>query len=261
MQKTIALCFLVWNERQGCEVDLPSIDRSIFDEVFAIDGGSTDGTAEVFGKYGIPVHRQAQQGLNAAYWQAVETATSDCIVVFFPKGTLSPSILPVFRELLNRGEEFVVASRVMPGGRCEEDDKWLKPRKWGIRCLAAVSSFLWRRKGPIVWDVLHGVKGFSKAAFLAMNPSRTGLTIDLEMVIRAYKSGIPRLEFPVNESSRSYGTTRFKILPTGIKLAKCLLAEWGLTRGPSPSFSEGLSQGLPALPPRLPDGDSEDLPV
>ena len=261
MQRTISLCFLVWNERQGCEVDLPLIDRSIFDEVFAIDGGGTDGTADVFAKYGIPVHRQAQQGLNAAYWQAVETATSDCIVVFFPKGTLSASILPVFRELLNRGEEFVVASRVIRGGMCEEDDEWLKPRKWGISCLAAVSSLLWRRKGPMVWDVLHGVKGFSKAAFLAMNPSRTGLTIDLEMVIRAYKSGIPPLEFPVIESSRSYGTTRFKILPTGIKLAKCLLSEMrgrlALPQAPSPAPAER----LPPLPRSFPNGDSGDLPA
>jgi glycosyltransferase involved in cell wall biosynthesis len=225
MPKRVALCFLTWNERQGCEMDLPLVDRYIFDEVFAIDGGSTDGTVDAFAKYGIPVHRQTQRGLNAAYWQAVETATSDYVVVFFPKGTVSPSILPGFRDLLSRGEEFVVASRIIPGGRCEEDDRWLKPRKWGVCFLASVSSLLWRRKGPMVWDVLHGVKGFSKAAFLTMNPSRTGLTIDLEMVIRSYKLGITPLEVPVIESIRSYGTTRFRILPTGIKLARCLLAE------------------------------------
>jgi glycosyltransferase involved in cell wall biosynthesis len=258
MQDKVALCFLVWNERQGCEVDLPLVDRCIFDEVFAIDGGSTDGTADVFAKYGIPVHRQTRRGLNAAYWQAVETSTSDHIVVFFPKGTIVPSVLRGFRQLLTRGEKFIVASRVIPGGRCEEHDQWLKPRKWGVCCLAMVSSLLWRRQGPMIWDVLHGVKGFSKAAFLAMNPSRTGLTIDLEMVIRSYKLGITPLEVPVIECPRSYGTTRFKILPTGIKLAKCLFTE--IRR------SLARRSSLPALPlepssVELPDSGGGDVGV
>lgn len=225
MPKRIALCFLVWNERQGCEIDLPQADSSIFDEVFAIDGGSNDGTASVFEQYGIPVYPQTRRGLNAAYWQAVETSTCDSVVVFFPKGTLSPSILWDFKQRLLSGEEFVIASRIIPGSRNEEDGRWFRPRKWGVRSLALISWLLWRRRRPIVWDVLHGVKGFSREAFLAMNPSRTGLAIDLEMVIRSYKLGIRPREFPVIEHRRAFGETRFKILPTSIRLAKCLLAE------------------------------------
>lgn len=225
MRKRIALCFVVWNERQGCEIDLPLIDQSIFDEVFAIDGGSTDGTPEIFARYHIPVHRQLEPGLNAAYWQAVETTTCDDVVVFFPKGTISPAILYDFRRYLLEGYEFVIASRAVKGGRNEDDDRFLKLRKWGVTCLALFSWLAWRRRTPIIWDVLHGVKAFSREAFFALNPSRTGLTIDLEMVILSYKLGIRPFEFPVIENARSFGVTTFKILPTSIKLAKCLLTE------------------------------------
>lgn len=231
MHDTVSLCFIAWNEEQGCEIDLPLIDPTLFDEVFAIDGGSTDKTVSVFERFNIPVYRQRTRGLNSAYWQAVETATSDHVIVFFPKGTISPSILPRFKDHLLNGAELVIASRMAEGGRNEEDGHWLKPRKWGIRCLALFSALMWRREGPMVWDVLHGVKAFSRRAFLAMNPSGTGITIDLEMVVRAYRLRISRVEFPVIEESRPFGITKFKILPTSIKLAKFLLSEMAAQAG------------------------------
>ena len=42
----ISLCLIVRNELEGCKVDVPNLPFSEFDEVFAIDGGSTDGTIE-----------------------------------------------------------------------------------------------------------------------------------------------------------------------------------------------------------------------
>ena len=225
MHNTVSLCFIAWNEEQGCEIDLPLIDRTLFDEVFAIDGGSTDNTVSVFKRFDIPVHKQRTRGLNAAYWEAVETAASDHVIVFFPKGTLSPAILSTFKEQLLNGRELVIASRMAQGGHNEEDRHWFKPRKWGICCLALFSALVWRREGPVIWDVLHGVKGFSRRAFLSMNPSRAGVSIDLEMVVRSYRLRIPRMEFPVIEESRPFGATKFKILPTGIKLARFLLSE------------------------------------
>ena len=222
---TVALCFLCWNERPGCERDVPPIDLSAFDEVFAIDGRSSDGTAEYLQSLGVRTYAQNVPGLNSAYWQAVELTRCDCIVVFFPKGTLPVEILYEFRAHFSEGKELVIASRMAPGGRCEEDGGWWRPRKWGVRFLAALASGLWRREGPRISDVLHGVKGFSVRAFRSMSPSREGLSIDLEMAVRSYRQRLPRAEFPVTEGPRLYGETRFKILPTGWKLLRSLLRE------------------------------------
>ena len=222
---TNALCYVVWNERLGCEIDLPLTDFSQYDQVFAIDGGSTDGTQEVLWKYGVTVYSQKQRSLNAAYWEAVEACRCDNLLVFFPKGTLDPGILLTMKERLLEGTELVIASRFVKGGRNEEDGRFFRPRKAGIRCLAIFAAILWRRQGPFVWDVLHGVKGFSRNAFLRMHPTRVGVSIDIEMVVRSYRLGISRCEFPVREAARRYGNTRFKILPTGMKLAAYLLKE------------------------------------
>jgi hypothetical protein len=163
--------------------------------------------------------------LNAAYWHAVDVTACENIVVFFPKGSLDTAIVYEMKRRLLAGFDLVVPTRIARGGRNEEDDKLLRPRKWGVQALARCASALWRREGAYVSDVLHGVKGFTRSAFLQMRPSASGLTIDLEMVMRAYRLRLKRCEFPVTEVARSWNTTHFKVLPTGIKLAKCLWAE------------------------------------
>jgi hypothetical protein len=222
---TYALCFIVFNEAQGCVLDVPRIDLTQFDQVYAVDGGSTDGTVETLTRFGVRVFKQKQGSLNAAYREAVEACECDNLLIFFPKGTLDLTILKAMRDRLAAGTELVIASRLIQGGRNEEDRQFFRPRKTGIKALALFSALVWRRNGPMVWDVLHGVKGFTKQAFLRMNPTPQGVSIDLEMVVRSYRLSISRCEVPVVEEARSFGDSRFKILPTGIQLARYLLAE------------------------------------
>lgn len=217
---------MVWNELEGCKIDVPKIPRDSFDEIYAIDGGSTDGTAEYLKGQSIPVYLQPKKGLNAAYIHAVEKSSCDAIVVFFPKGTIDPSSILQFRPLLESGYELIVASRNIRNAKNEEDNKILKPRKWAVLGLAHFASLIWRREGYFIRDVLHGYKAFTVSAFKKINPLDFGLSIDIEMVIRSYKFRLKRAEIPVVEMSRSFGTSHFKILPTGIKLLKYLWFEF-----------------------------------
>jgi len=223
---TKSLCLVVWNEIEGCKVDVPLLPRECFDDIYAVDGGSTDGTAEFLESQGIPVHRQRKKSLNAAYADAVALARTQAIAVFFPKGTLNPAILREFGPLLDQGFELVVASRNMPGARNEEDEGFFRPRKWGVQVLSLFASLVWRREGWRIRDVLHGVKAFTVDAFRRMKVSDTGVTIDLEMTVRAYRLRISRIEFPVIESARLRGETRFKIWPTARRLARFLWSEF-----------------------------------
>jgi len=221
----VSLCLIVWNELKGCEADVPCLPLDQFDEVFAVDGGSTDGTVEYLQSRGIPVHKQPKRGLNAAYVHANEMATGDAVVVYFPKATLPVEDVLKFRPLFEAGYQLVVASRQVDGAVNEEDVHLFKPRKWAVLCLATLGALLWRREGYFVRDVLHGFKGWTRSAFMQMKVLDYGLSIDIEMVVRAYKLRLKRCEFPTREEARGYGETHFKIWPTGKRLLAYLWLE------------------------------------
>ena len=95
----ISLCLLVWNELEGCRFTVPQLPRHHFEEIYAVDVESTDGTAEYLASQGIPVYLQPKRGLNAAYVHAVEKSNCDAVVVFFPKGNVAPADEQVYKEL------------------------------------------------------------------------------------------------------------------------------------------------------------------
>jgi hypothetical protein len=240
-----SLCLLVYDELPGCQLDVPRLPRDAFDEIFAVDGGSRDGTVAYLEAQGIPVHWQSMRSINAAYACAVEHCRTEGLVVFFPKGTLDPACCRTLAAKLREGFGLVVAGRDLPGARNEEDARLLKPRKWGVKVLARVASLLWRWEGWRIRDVLHGVKGFTVEAYRRMRISEVGVTVDLEMAVRAYRGRIPRVEVPVVEAARTYSHSRFPIWRTGKKLAWFLVREL-LTR--SPVLPATPATAMPAQP-------------
>lgn len=221
----LALCLLTWNEKEGCLCDVPRIPLSEFEEIFAIDGGSTDGTVEYLRERGIPVYTQDAAGYNQAYISAFRRCTADALVMFHPKGSIDPYVLTLFRQYFENGNDLVIASRMVKGAQNEEDVKWLRPRKWFVLMLAAFASLIWRKEGKAIRDALHGCRGMRREAFYAIDPLPSGLTIDLEMVVRAYRLGLKRVEFPVKELPRTYGATHFKAWPTGKRMLAYLWHE------------------------------------
>ena len=221
----ISLCLLTWNELEGCKIDVPRLPRDEFCEVFAVDGGSKDGTAEYLESNGIPVHQQTKRGLNAAYWDGIRVAKGDAVVFFFPKATLPCEDLRKFRPLLEAGNDMVVASRNIAGARNEEDPHLWKPRKWLVGGLSILATLIWQREGYRIRDVLHGVRAFKRQQFFLIEPGDTGLSIDLETVVRSYRLRLKRAEFPTREVARPFGNTHFKALPTGLKLLRYIGSE------------------------------------
>ncbi len=221
----VALILITWNELDGCKHDIPLIDRSRFDEILCIDGGSKDGTVEYLKSAGIPVYRQSAKGLNQACKDGVAHTTCDAFVFFHPKGSIPVEDTYKFRKYYEKGYEFVVASRMMKGAHNEEDDKILKPRKWFVLALGVVAKLFFKREGNTIHDTLHGFRGMTVEAFNRCNISDMSPSVDIEMVCKSYKLGLKRIEFPTREMPRISGESHFKAFSTGKKLLKYLWYE------------------------------------
>ena len=228
----LSLCLLTWNEIDGCRLDVPRLPLSAFDEVFALDNGSTDGTVEYLAEHGIRVVRQTLPTYNGAYRCAFDACTTDALVIFHPKGTIDPAAVLQFRPLFAQGADLVIASRIGPGAHNEEDERLIRYRKWFVMALGLIAGLLWRREGAFVWDVLHGFRGMRRAAFFFIDPLPRGVSMDLEMVARAYRARLVRAVFPVSEQPRLAGGTHFGAWSTGKRLLRYIWTELGR---PAPS--------------------------
>ena len=224
---TVGLCLITWNELEGCKHDVPLIDRSQFDQVYCIDGGSTDGTIEYLQEQGIEVYRQTAKGLNQACKDGANFCKCDAFVFFHPKGSIPVEDTYKFRELYEQGYEFIVGSRMMKESHNEEDDKLLKPRKWFVLGLGLAAKILFKKEGNTIWDSLHGFRGMTVEAFKKCDISDMSPSVDIEMVCRSYKLKLKRIEFPTTERARIAGETHFKAFSTGKKLLKYLFWEIG----------------------------------
>lgn len=216
MIQNVSLCLLTWNEVHGCRQVIPKLPRELFGEIFALDGGSTDGTIEYLGSQGIRVVPQRIRSYNSAYVEATEHYSGDAIVFYHPKGTVDAESLPLLVEALSIGADLVVASRMLPGSTNEEDEHIIRHRKWFGQGLSIAASLRWRRKGqPRITDPLHGYRGCSRSFTDSLRFRPTGVTADLEMVRHAYDNGAKIIEIPVNESEREIGGTHFPAFKTG----------------------------------------------
>lgn len=222
---TVALCLLTWNEIDGCRHDIPLIDKTKFDEIYCIDGGSTDGTVEYLEENGITVYKQSAKGLNQACKDGCDHCHCDAFVFFHPKGSIPVEDTYKFRDYYENGYDFVVGSRMMKGAHNEEDNKFLKPRKWFVLCLGLVAKILFKKEGNTVWDTLHGFRGMTVEAFKKCDISDMSPSVDIEMVCRSYKLKLKRIEFPTTEMPRIAGSSHFKAWATGKKLLKYLVFE------------------------------------
>lgn len=225
---TVALCLLTWNEIDGCKHDIPLLDKTKFDQIYCIDGGSKDGTIEYLESYGIDVYCQKKKGMNNACIEGVSYCKCDAFVFYHPKGTIPIEDIYKFRKYYDEGFEFVVGSRMLKEAHNEEDNRILKPRKWFVLCTGLLTSILFKREGNYVWDVMHGFRGMTVECFKRLNISDFDRSIDVEMVCRSYKYKAKRIEFPTYESARIGGQTHFKAFSTGWQVLKYIW--WELFR-------------------------------
>ncbi len=221
----IGLAILVMNEIEAVRVMFDRIPWGTVDDVVVIDGHSKDGTPEFFKSKGIRVIPQPARGMGVAMLTARASVSGDALIFYHPDGNEDPNDIPKFRAYLEQGYDFVIPSRMLPGSFNEEDDKFIRPRKWANLFFAFIANLLWRRQGIHATDPTQGFRAVTCKAFDEMRLDERGGCMDYQMIIRALKRRQKMFEFPTREGERIGGETKFKSIPTGLRMLKIFFYE------------------------------------
>jgi glycosyltransferase involved in cell wall biosynthesis len=228
-KRAASVVLLTFNEVEGTRALLSALVEVDADEVFAMDGGSQDGTVELLEHAGIRVVRQVRKGRGPALIEGCDLARNEYLVVFSPDGNEDPSDIPKLLDLLDAGADLAIASRFLPGSRNEEDDVALPFRAWANRAFGAAVNLLWNR-GRFVTDTINGFRAFRRSKIAELQLDAPGMTIEYQMTSRALKKGLDIREIPTREGDRIGGETHAPAIPTGIAFLKVLAREIYLGR-------------------------------
>jgi glycosyltransferase involved in cell wall biosynthesis len=202
-QGAATLVLLSYDERDALAQLIPRIPFALFDAVMAIDGGSTDGTLDVYDTHAIRYVLQDARGRGRAFLQAAALVDTEHVVFFSTDGNEDPADLPKLLRYLREGFDLVIAGRfVLPGASTDNSDDPLRIRKLGSMAYSLIVRIIWRSG---VWDACNGYRGFKVAAMRRMRLDAPLHEIEVQSTIRAAKLGMQVKEFGTHELRRLAG--------------------------------------------------------
>ena len=217
-----SLIILTRNEIEGLTALFDSIPISAFDEAFAVDYNSTDGTREFLTKKGIRLVEQEKRGRGEAFRLGSSIATGEILAFFSPDGNEDPADLPRLATLVEQGADLAVASRFLPGSRNEEAASKLPLRSWANQAFTLLANLFF---GGKMTDTINGYRVIRKDKFNALDLDAEGFAIEYQMSIRAMKRKYKIVEIPTVEGDRIGGQSTASSIPTGLKVLRILLRE------------------------------------
>jgi hypothetical protein len=172
-----------------------------------IDGGSTDGTAEVARRAGVPLLHQRGRGKGEALVEAIEWAHRmgiPHVIVLDADATYPPDQIAPALALLRAGMDLIVGVR---------RPVWGPPRhlselvhRTGNVLLSWTASLLSHRA---VLDVCSGFWGVSTTRFVELGLGEAQFAIEAELVVKALRTGLRVGQIPVAYADR-VGTSKLR---------------------------------------------------
>jgi hypothetical protein len=118
---SITLLMPTLNEIEGLKRVLPDLDRTLFDDILVVDGGSTDGTVEYARERGLRIERQRRPGLALGVFDAINALETTHVVEFSPDGNSLADRLPELVSRMREGYDIVTVSRYLGPAKSHDD--------------------------------------------------------------------------------------------------------------------------------------------
>jgi glycosyltransferase involved in cell wall biosynthesis len=217
----VTILALTLNEIDGVKAILPSIDRTWYDQLIVVDGGSTDGTIEWCREHGYEVLVQRRKGIRYAYLEVLPRIVGDIVLTLSPDGNCPPEWIPSLIDEVRSGADLAIGSRYLGPARSQDDDlvtafgNWLFTRTvnllHGGRYTDAMVIYRAFRR-----SLIYGLDlDLDRSYALPERLFRTVISWEPLMSVRAAKRGMKVVELPVGEPPRIGGNRKLQILRWG----------------------------------------------
>jgi dolichol-phosphate mannosyltransferase len=215
MPRRVLIVTPTYNERDNLLTFVHDVFEVVPDaSILVVDDNSPDGTGaladEIAGKDPRVhvMHRAGKLGLGSAYIEGFGWGLARDFDLFFEMDTdLShdPRYLPDFLEAFERGADFVIGSRNVPGGGVEG---------WGLgRHVVSKGGSLYSRTilGLGVHDLTSGYKAFRRHVLETVDLAAirsNGYSFQIELTYRALRKGFRVAEVPIVFVDRRAGQSK-----------------------------------------------------
>jgi len=223
VKPTVALVLLVKDELEPMKEVIPKIDLSVVDDVFCMDGQSTDGSIEFLEAKGIRVVSQKVMGRGNAVTESLDHSTADYLLYFSPDGNEDPNDIPkLIDKMLQTKAPLVIARRFGPYAQSDDSDDPYYIRKIGNLVYSLCVRIFWRAK---VWDAINGFRLLNRKVLKMINQDVAGHQIEIQQTIRLSKLGLPIEEIPTIEAVRVGGLRKAPTYKMGLQFFVLIFKE------------------------------------
>jgi glycosyltransferase involved in cell wall biosynthesis len=233
-EPTVTVVIPAKNEARNLPHVLPALPEGL-DQVILVDGGSTDGTADVARELvpDITVIGQTRKGKGNALACGFAAATGDFIVMLDADGSTDPAEIPRFVDALKHGADFAKGSRFMPGAGSSDISRL---RQRGNFVLNKIVNILY---GTRYTDLCYGYNAFRRDCLEAIGLDASteeghdpgemlwgdGFEVETLINIRVAKAGLRVFEVPSFERNRVYGTSNLNAFSDGFRVLRTIHTE------------------------------------
>jgi glycosyltransferase involved in cell wall biosynthesis len=169
-------------------------EQKIDGEIIVVDNGSKDRSVSIVqSKYpDVRLMTEPERGYGAALRRGIDSARGKYVIIGDADGTYDFLEIPKFIDLLRRGDDLVMGSRlkgkILPGAMT-----WSHLHLGNPILSGALKLFF----GGNVSDSHCGLRGFTKAAYDEMGLRTTGMEFASEMVIHSLIKKLKIAEVPI----------------------------------------------------------------
>ena len=180
--------------------------RPYADEIFVIDGHSTDRTREVAIEHGARVELDGGKGKGEALRRSLDSSTGDIVVFIDADGSHDPKDIPSLVAPLKAGTaDMVIGSRGKGGsdelhGTLEQFIRYV-----GSQLIMLAINYRWNVR---LTDSQNGFRAVRREVGRNLGLKSNLTTIEQEMLMRALKLGYRVDEAPTHEYERRWGTSK-----------------------------------------------------